>query len=70
MIRIDVEDYCHDCLDFCSDVVKPTRDCVIAKDGSIARVFQTDTIIRCQYRGRCTGIRRYLERKVKEENCT
>lgn len=60
MIRLEVEDYCQQCLDFTPDVTKPerTRD----NDGGFA---YTDTIIHCKYRKRCGGIARYLEQRVK-----
>ena len=62
MIRIDVEEYCHQCLDFSPDVIKPQR--IEKADGEL--VFG-DTIIQCEYRKRCAGITRFLERKIKGE---
>lgn len=59
MIRIDVEGYCHNCLDFEADVSKPLRD--------IKTNVWGDTVVQCKYRKRCSGIKRYLETKVKEE---
>ena len=58
MIRIDVEGYCHGCLDFEADVTKPAR---------ITDDTWSDTVIQCKYRKRCSGIKRYLETKVKDE---
>ena len=60
MIRVDVEDYCQDCLDFHPDVVKAER--VVLGDAA----SYTDTIIRCKYRKRCAGITRFLEHQIKE----
>lgn len=62
MIKLDVEGYCHECLDFCPDVVKPVR--VIA---SGTDAYYTDTIIQCKYRKRCAGIKRFLENQAKEK---
>jgi hypothetical protein len=63
MIRLEVEDYCQQCLDFCPDVIKPERT-VSMIDGAIV---QTDTTIHCEYRKRCAGIKRYLEQQAKGE---
>lgn len=52
MIRIDVEEYCHACLDFEPDVIKPLRN--------IETNTWSDTVVQCKYRKRCAGIRRYL----------
>ena len=60
MIILDVQDYCQYCKDFDADVEKPKR--VLSGDGN---VLQTDTIIRCDNRNRCEGIKRYLERQQK-----
>lgn len=59
MIRIEVEDYCHSCRDFNADVAITTRN--------FDRNEWTDTIIRCEHRNRCSGLVRYLERKLKSE---
>lgn len=58
MIILDVQDYCQNCKDFDADVEKPKR--VLSGDGN---VLQTDTIIRCENRNRCEGIKKYLERQ-------
>ena len=59
MIRIDVEEYCHNCRDFSADVTITTRN--------IDRNEWSDTIVRCEHRNRCAGLVRYLERKLKTE---
>lgn len=59
MIRIDVEGYCHNCLDFEADVTKPVRD---LHDNA-----WSDTVVQCEYRKRCASIRRYLEQQSKYE---
>ena len=60
MIKLEVEAYCQQCLDFCPDVIKAER---IQRAGGI--VEYTDTIIRCKYRNRCAGIKRFLEQQSK-----
>ena len=62
MIRIEVEDYCQKCLDFSPDVTKPERIYAGEKEMHFG-----DTIIKCEYRKRCAGIRRYLEQQMKGE---
>lgn len=59
MILVSVEDYCQSCLDFSPDVVKATR----TDDKDV----WTDTIIQCEYRKRCSGIKRYLEHQMKNK---
>lgn len=63
MIRVEVEEYCHSCLDFDPDVTEPQR--ALSLDGKV--VIQSDTIIRCAHQKRCASIRKYLERQMKEE---
>lgn len=63
MIRINVEEYCHSCLDFTPDVIEPTR--TYSAGGE--QVMQTDTIVQCKYRKRCSNMFRYLEHQTKEE---
>lgn len=58
MIRIDVEGYCHNCLDFEADVTKPGRN----TDNT-----WSDTVVQCKYRKRCSGIRRYLMTQPVED---
>lgn len=61
MICINVEEYCHQCLDFSPDVVKPQR--VIMENGEQTH---TDTIIQCEHRKRCSSIERYLRQQMKD----
>lgn len=63
MIRVEVEDYCHTCLDFNPDVTKAQR---VMLPGNEELVL-SDTIIRCEYRKRCAGIKRHLEHQMKGE---
>lgn len=62
MIRVEVEEYCQHCLDFSPDVLKPQR--MVYLDGELT---YGDTVIQCEYRKRCAGIKRYLEQQRKGE---
>ncbi len=64
MIKIDVESYCQNCLDFKADVTKPER--LYAGNEEVALIG--DTIVRCEYRKRCAGIHRYLQQQMKRED--
>lgn len=65
MIRLDIEKYCHECLDFTPDVIKPEREVTEDIKGK-RHISYTDTIVQCKYRKRCAGIKRFLEQKIKE----
>ncbi len=58
MIRVDVKDYCSECMDFEPDVEKPQKIYCGGFESTI-----TDTVIHCKNRRRCDNIRRYFERK-------
>lgn len=62
MIRVDVEEYCHACMDFSPDVTKAVK--YQAYDGEI---LMSDTVIHCENRRRCESIRKYLVRQMAEE---
>lgn len=62
MIRVEVEEYCHQCLDFSPDVIKPER---IYAGGEEVTALRADTVIQCNHRKRCAGITRYLEQHMK-----
>lgn len=62
MIRVEVENYCSECLDFQPDVEKPQK-----LYANMAEITVTDTVIRCENRKRCEHIRRYLERKCTND---
>ena len=64
MIRVEVEYYCHACLDFTPDVIRPVK--LMSDDDN--EVIMSDTIIQCGHRRRCAGIKRYLEQQAKNEN--
>lgn len=62
MIILAVEPYCESCLVFEPDVDRPQKTYC---GGDL--VSKTDTVVRCSYRYRCAGIKRYLEREMKKE---
>jgi hypothetical protein len=62
MIKLDVKDYCHACMDFSADVIEPVK-----YEANDNHIILTDTIIQCEYRRRCEAIRKYLERQTKTE---
>ena len=65
MIKLDIQSYCEDCLMFDADVEKPTR--MYGCDGiREAAIIQTDTIVRCSRRKLCEGLKRHLEKGMKE----
>lgn len=61
MIRVEVEGYCSECMDFDPDVQKPQK--TFCNNGVTSEFTMTDTVIRCENRKRCEHIRRYLQRK-------
>ena len=63
MIKLDIQEYCGQCMDFSPDVARPIK--MHTTDNEI---IQTDTVIRCEYRGRCEAIRRYLEKHQDKSN--
>lgn len=62
MIKLDIQPYCQNCLNFEADVESPER----AYAGSDI-VYQTDTIVRCERRKYCENMKRYLEREMEKE---
>ena len=63
MIRLDIQEYCDNCLDFSPAVDRPQK--AFGLDGT---VVQTDTIITCEHATRCEMIKRYLTRKMKGDS--
>ena len=61
MIKLEVEPYCEACLISDPDIEKPQKTYYGCDLVSIS-----DTIIRCSYRNRCAGIKRYLEREMQK----
>lgn len=62
MIRLEVEEYCQDCMDFRAYVTPPQRIRLPNDEITLG-----DTIIQCEYRKRCMNLKRYLERQMKDE---
>lgn len=63
MIKLDVEGYCQDCLDFDPAVVKATR--IQCHNGEFE---YSDTLIQCENRRRCAAIARHIsQQKAKED---
>lgn len=65
MIVLEVQDYCHDCPSFEADVQRPEK-----MFADYNEVVMSNTIIHCEYRGRCERLKRYLERKIKSNGQT
>lgn len=67
MIKLDVQDYCHECANFTADVEEP-GECLYD-----FRFFdRADTFVRCEHRELCENLVRYLRKQVnldeKSEN--
>lgn len=58
-IKLEVEDYCQECMDFEADVTAPVKIQIPGQDD----LMLSDTVVRCEYRNRCRAIKRYLERQ-------
>ena len=63
MIRLVVEDYCHECRTFEAEVHGPSR----YVDASGNDVIQTNTVVMCANHKRCESIKRYVEKQLKEK---
>lgn len=66
-IRLEVQGYCSECLDFTPDVTKPERS-ILYSDNEAICSQQTDTIVTCKYSKRCENIKKYLNRQSKENS--
>lgn len=60
MIKIEVADYCNECMDFDPDVERPQKIYSFDEEITIS-----DTVIRCANRNRCRNIARYLKKKME-----
>lgn len=60
MIKLFVEDYCHNCTDFDPYVNKSNFECDMGR-------YLTDTDITCKHAERCEEIKTYLEKEIKNE---
>lgn len=62
MIRIDVQPYCQDCLDF-----TPELEPAVSYYADFEEYSRSDTIIRCAKKKRCEGLVRYLRKQLEKE---
>lgn len=60
MIRIEVADYCNECMDFDPDVERPQKAYALHEE-----LIISDTVVRCTNRNRCRNIARYLKKKTE-----
>lgn len=60
MIKIEVADYCNDCMDFDPDVERPQKVYSFNEE-----LIISDTVVRCANRNRCRNIARYLKKKTE-----
>ncbi len=60
MIRIEVADYCNECMDFDPDVERPQKAYSFDEE-----LIISDTVVRCTNRNRCRNIARYLKKKTE-----
>ena len=61
MIRLEVQPYCNNCLEFSPDVEKPSVCEGWTSDGRTERYIYGDTIIRCANKHKCDLIKKHLE---------
>lgn len=60
MIKLDVEDYCHNCNEFEPDVHREHL--------YFAGKDKLETVVRCEHRIRCESIKNYLEGKIRSND--
>lgn len=53
-IKLEVENYCEDCLYFEPDIIAP--------------IMTTDTVVRCKNRYGCAHVARYLREEKERQN--
>lgn len=72
MIKLEIEPYCEECMNFSPDVVKPEKSILYGFNHNTGEreevVSVSDTIIRCEGRRNCSNILRYLEKQMKGES--
>lgn len=64
-IKLQVREYCMDCLEFEADVTKPERTTLYGEGETLT--VQSDTVVKCKYATRCHNLVRYLNRQNKED---
>ena len=65
MIKLDIQEYCHACLDFKADVEIGRKTLVGYDCLGYEEAFISDTVVRCAHRNRCKAIKRYLEKEAQ-----
>ena len=71
MIKLKVEEYCHNCPDFEADVTKTDKVYASNYDwltDSRVELTRSDTIVTCAHANRCRAVKRYLEKQQKGES--
>ena len=63
MIKLKVEDYCHECPDFDARVNTKVDELFSMEDGVLKVI---NTTVTCSHATRCRAIKRYLEKAGKE----
>lgn len=58
MIKLDIDEYCHNCPEFESDVKKDVIHC---RNLDFNKASIVNTIITCEHRERCRAIKKFLE---------
>ena len=64
MIKLELKDYCHNCIGFEADVKSPS----LLFGAGDKLIDYTDTIIRCKHRERCANVVKYVMEGYKKEN--
>lgn len=64
MIKLDVQDYCHDCADFEPRVQLPTI--LYGNDGS--KMIVGDTIVDCEDSTRCARLYGHIKQGMEEKS--
>lgn len=63
MIKLEVEDYCHDCRAFDPE----TEEVTVYTLDNPYNTYNTDTIVRCRNAKWCARMMQRLERKLRKE---
>ena len=66
MIELRVKEYCHDCPDFEPKVGKNTLS--FFNVDRLETIERTNTVITCQYHGRCASQMEYLKQMAHKED--
>ena len=66
MIKLRVEEYCHNCPNFSAKVTVKEEELCTGIDMNDPPVRICDTLVTCAHAKRCEGITRYLRKATKE----